>query len=491
MAGVFLVIHCFAVSQYLEQVNETDQEYENTVAYNFDGDYLTSVNPMSDSNRAQHGWNIIQFKQYDEEFNVIRDMRFQDSLHAYWQGVDLLFNDGFYYFSGFRRGLFSQGNQQPYIVKFDSIGNQIWIKDYFSNVPNTSITHLKKYNDRLFIGGYHNYEPDSVIQHSFIGEIDTAGNILWTTKIEEYNSSVVNGLEILASGDLLLSTSYIDQVQNIKTMFYKFDNLGNIMWSRSFGINGVWLQSKAITCELPDESLLCYGSISDPNGAEFLRSWLFIMDTEGNLIKDTIYKFSQHNDFFSTWFNEPIIKNEEIILLGGYRQDGTSPKNSYVASIDFDLNLNWMHIYGNHTSRKNELTFLYNLENGFYLMSGHINDEALNDPVVDEWFMVVDSLGCSVADCILGVEELNQKSTYFEIYPNPTDKKAILKIPSFEESNYNVSFYNSIGRTVDITLVPSATGYEINTSKIASGIYQIVLCDKKGVVSNKKLVIQH
>ncbi|MEX2485004.1 MAG: T9SS type A sorting domain-containing protein [Brumimicrobium sp.] len=76
-------------------------------------------------------------------------------------------------------------------------------------------------------------------------------------------------------------------------------------------------------------------------------------------------------------------------------------------------------------------------------------------------------------------------------YPNPTDKKAILQISSFEESNYNVSFFNNVGRTVDIKLVPTSTGYEVNTSGIASGVYQVVLRHKNGVVSNKKLVTQH
>ncbi len=80
---------------------------------------------------------------------------------------------------------------------------------------------------------------------------------------------------------------------------------------------------------------------------------------------------------------------------------------------------------------------------------------------------------------------------YFTLYPNPSDEKVILHIPSFEESHYNVSFYNSVGRTINITLVPTATGFEINTSGIESGIYQVLLRHRNGVVSTKKLVIQH
>lgn len=487
MTGIFLVIHCFAVSQYLDQVNQTDLEYENTVAFNFDGDYLTSVNSMSDSNWTQSGWNIIQFKQYDENYEVIRDTRFQDSTHVYWQGVNLVYDDGFYYFSGFRQELFWQGNEEPFIIKFDNVGNLIWMKNYFPSVPNSRITHIKNSNNRIFIGGYHNYEPDSSVQHSFVGEIDTAGNIFWVETFDDYSNMIINNFDVLISDDILVSSSFTGGPQNKKTILHKINDSGDVDWSRTFGINGPWLASKIVPYELPDGTILCYGGISDPDGAEFARSWLCKLDIQGNLIKDTIFKFSDHNDGFSIWYDEPIIKNNEVLLLGRYRKDGVSPKNSYLASIDFDLNLNWMRIHGDHTN-KNELTFLHDLENGFYLMSGHINDEALNDPVVDEWFMVVDSLGCSVADCSLGLEEKTFLNNYFSVYPNPASSNITIELLNNTKSNItNYQINDLSGKVVQKGLLINSN---VDVSGLDRGVYFVRLKQNGVYLGSRKLVIE-
>ncbi|MGM0479457.1 MAG: T9SS type A sorting domain-containing protein [Bacteroidota bacterium] len=488
MTGVFLVIHCFAVSQYLDHVNETELDHEGTYAFNFEGDYLTSVSTISDSNWVQSGWNILQFKQYDENYEVIRETRFQDSLHVYQQGANLVYSDGFYYYSGFYDSLYYQGNENAYVVKYGNIGNLIWMKDYFSNIPNTRITHLKKHENRLFIGGYHNYQPDSTVQHSFVGEIDTAGNLLWSKTFNDNGNTTINNFHVLSSEDLIVSSIYSGGPQNKKTILHKINTSGEVEWSRTFGINGPWLSSKLVPYELPDGTILCYGGISDPDGAEFARSWLCKLNAQGSLIKDTIYKFSVHNDGFSIWYDEPIIKNDEILLLGRYRKDGTSPKNSYLASIDFDLNLNWIRIHGDHTN-KNELTFLHNLENGFYLMSGHINDEALNDPVVDEWFMVVDSLGCAVADCSLGLNEMSHPQPGYTIHPNPASHELTISFDSGINKNASLQ-YQLVDSYGKIHLEHELQTNRIDISNIASGIYFFRILKDGHYLKTKKLIIQ-
>ena len=487
MTGIFLVIHSFAVSQYLDRVIETEQDHEFTYAFNFEGDYLTSISTISDSNWLQSGWNILQFKQYDENYEVIRETRFQDSLHAYQQGANIVFMNDHYYYTGFYTGLNFQGSEKAYIVKYDSIGNQIWIKDYFQNIPNTRITHLKKHENRLFIGGYHNYQPDSTVLYSFVGEIDIAGNLLWSKTFNENGNTTINNFHVLSSGDLIVSSSISGGPQNIKTVLYKTNDLGNIEWSRTFGINGTWLESKFSAYELPDETLLCYGGISDPDGAEFIRSWLFKLDAQGNLISDTIYNFSEHDDYFSFLYEEPIIKNDEILLIGRYKHDGTSPRNSYLASIDLDLNLNWLRVKGDYPY-KNSLYFLHDLENDFYLMSGYVHNGNSNDPVVDEWFMVVDSLGCDVADCSLGVQENALSDYHFSIYPNPVSNKITIQLSEgakTAETNYQI--VDLSGKIVQKNRLINPS---IDVSALESGVYFVRLEQNGVYFVGGKLVIE-
>lgn len=78
----------------------------------------------------------------------------------------------------------------------------------------------------------------------------------------------------------------------------------------------------------------------------------------------------------------------------------------------------------------------------------------------------------------------------FSLYPNATSGKVTLQIPAFQEGDYSVSFYNNLGKRVAISPISTGMGYEINTSEISRGMYQVVLVHRNGVRSVKKLVVQ-
>ncbi len=488
LTPLFLLFTLQCVSQYYNDTISTPFQHENTIAYNFQGEFLTSVNTMSDSNWVLNGWNIIQFKQYDNDYNIIREKRYKDSLHAFNSGVDLCFYENEYYFPGFRRDLFFQGNDSSYIAKFDDIGNLIWIVNFFPNIPNSRIAYINESDNGLLIAGVHNYEPDSVTQYSFVSKIDTAGNMIWSKIFDDLDNSTVIDIKSMESGDILVNLAFMDGPQNIKTRLYKLDQSGNIIWSNDYGISGPWLNSIFSTLELSDSSLICYGGISDPDGADFERSWLIKLDANGNIITDTIYKFSLNRDFFEPSYSVPIVKPDEIILLGHFREDGAAQRQSYIASIDYDLNLNWMRIHGSYL-RNNELSFLHDLNNGFYLMSGHVNNEDSNSPVVDEWFMVVDSLGCDVADCSLGLNEMSKPQPGFNIHPNPAHNELSVTFDSevMKDASVHYQIVDSYGK---VHLKNELKTTSIDLSNLDSGVYFISILNEGVYLGSRKLIVQ-
>lgn len=95
---------------------------------------------------------------------------------------------------------------------------------------------------------------------------------------------------------------------------------------------------------------------------------------------------------------------------------------------------------------------------------------------------------CHGSSASLNKENFQDK---INLFPNPTDEKVTLLISDFKQSEYNVSFYNSVGVQVDVTFIVTDNGYEINTSDIVTGVYHVVLQDKNGIMNNRKLIIQH
>ena len=483
MVSIILTIPFLTSSQYLNQVNETPLQFENTLTYNFEGDYLTSINTMSDSNWVQNGWNIIQFKQYDNEFNVVNEKRYQDSMNVYQSGGSILYFQNEYYFTGYQKDLYLQGNELAYIVKFDLNGDTLWFKNYFDSIPNVRIVFLQEKSNRLYIGGYFNYSPNP-IQNCFVSEIDIDGNILWTNIFDDFDNAAITKLQPISDG-LLLSSGYVVQgTSTVRVFLVKLDLDGNTQWQKTYGLTGSSLGSNFAPLELPNGQLLLYGGQSHPQ-TEQSGSWLLLTDNQGNVIKDTVYHFSPLVDYFHGFYSPPIIRENDFLILGYIRESGTSPRNAYLACIDFDFNIKWKRTFGERES-ENQLTFIHDLVNDFYLLSGFVFDDA-DHPTTDEWFVVVDSMGCDVTDCSLGLEEQHTETVSFSIYPNPTSDNFTIQLHgNYSTSNLQYKLMDLTGKIVQKGSVTST----ISVSDVESGVYVVYLEEDGKPIGVRKVVVE-
>ena len=69
------VLNCamtFSVyGQYVNKVLETDYDSEFTFSWNLLDDTLVSIGSVSDSNASLYGWNYVEFKKYDANYDVL------------------------------------------------------------------------------------------------------------------------------------------------------------------------------------------------------------------------------------------------------------------------------------------------------------------------------------------------------------------------------------------------------------------------------------
>jgi hypothetical protein len=482
VAGNLLATPFFSFSQYLNQVNETHFQFENTVTYNFEGDYLTSINHLSDSNWVNYGWNVLQFKQYDNNFNVINEKRYQDSINVYQSGGGILFFQNEYYIGGYQKDLYLQGNDLSFIVKFDSNGDTIWFKNHFDSIPNARIAFILEKNERLYIGGYFNYSPNS-IQHSFVSEIDTDGTILWTKIFNDFNPVTIANFCATTDG-LLLSCRYGTGGTNRRVILYKLDYEGNIQWQKTYGITGSWLVNNLAPFELPDGRILLYGFTTDTWSELFVDSWMILTDSNGNILKDTVFAFSNHDDHFHIHYSPPIVRENDFLILGYDRQSHNSPGNAFLACIDYDLNVKWKRTFGQRESG-NFLTFIHDLGNDFYLLAGVVDNDA-NHPTTDEWFVVVDSMGCDVTDCYLGLVEQQNETIMFTVYPNPASDNFTIQLQG--NQNFSALHYKLLDMTGKVIQQGDAL-QTISVSGLRTGVYFVSLEGDGRMLGVRKLVV--
>ncbi|WP_290701613.1 T9SS type A sorting domain-containing protein [Lacinutrix sp.] len=78
----------------------------------------------------------------------------------------------------------------------------------------------------------------------------------------------------------------------------------------------------------------------------------------------------------------------------------------------------------------------------------------------------------------------------FEVYPNPVTKGKQLNINFPNESNYNVTIINILGKTVYNREYTNSSNIKINTNAFANGLYMLRLSNNTNTVV-KKVVINN
>jgi hypothetical protein len=90
------------------------------------------------------------------------------------------------------------------------------------------------------------------------------------------------------------------------------------------------------------------------------------------------------------------------------------------------------------------------------------------------------------------LKNLISNSDNIELYPNPAQNETSLKITSSLKGESTISVFNSVGQLVNqktVALDSGANVVTIDTKQLASGVYHVVIADKTGNTTVKKLTI--
>ena len=83
--------------------------------------------------------------------------------------------------------------------------------------------------------------------------------------------------------------------------------------------------------------------------------------------------------------------------------------------------------------------------------------------------MGVDSNGCEVMNCILGVKELQLPAAEITVFPNPTTGVLNFKYPM--QDNVTTRLADMAGRTIDQQVLQNSSSAVFDVSKYTPGVY--------------------
>lgn len=449
--------------QYLDTVHKTELQHEYTYSYNWDHNRLTSVSELRDSNKLIYGWTYLQFKQYDESFNVINEKKYTDSTYFTVGHRSLTFYQDSYYFPNTDVS-YANDTFRAAVVKFDTLGNIIWKKKYFVNDYKAATYQVVKQNSNLYIYGWH-MENIGDPWEVFIIESDTSGTVLQIKNFPGPTESPILLYPTL-DGGFLMSNDF--NQPNVDTKIYKLNSNLNITWTKTINSS---IESTIVSArEISDGSIIFYGGSADPVNSTS-RSYIGKLNSSGQLIKDSIYDLSDGFDILN--YNGNVIWGDNGFYVAGGIYDNLTADTAKASLcyFDYDLNLIWHRKYSNRVN-ENSITSLTQLDNGYIALSGYVLADDSNS-TADEWFMVVDSLGCANIECNASLSIHYPKEDLFHnivLYPNPASKIVSVKYESLNLDGAIYQIYNSLGQ---LSKSGNIDMNQIDVSSLRNGHYSV------------------
>jgi hypothetical protein len=416
---------------------------------------------------------------------------------------------------------YSGGNQDIFVVKYDSSGNVLWAKseggasqewgngissDVSGNVFVTGIfggTSITFGATTLIPGG-----SDDI----FVVKYDPSGNVLWAKSAGGANSDFGKSISTDVSGNVIVTgyfwspsiTFGATTLTNVGTgdvFVVKLDPLGNVLWAKSAGgINedrgyGISTDSNGNTFVTGTfgSPTLTFGTNTLTNTTSSWDIFTVKYDPSGNVlwaqseggsgsdIGQSICSDINGNSYVTGYFNSPTITFGTNSLVSPITNYG----NIFVIKFDQSGNILWAKSAGG-TPKCRGYGIASSLTENIYV-TGSVAGSLTTFETTSLISAGGDDIFVAKLDGTTGINEWNIEENT-AIYPNPSN--GIFNIDSNErlEMTDELNIFNLMGKKIYSSNMHLPDVLTIDISSQPNGIYLLQIKKEKGIVS-KKIII--
>lgn len=255
----------------------------------------------------------------------------------------------------------SAGGTDYLVIKMDQNGVVQWQKTYGnSNDQLSAKSQIIQDTDGNYVIASHQ-DNGGASWYPQVIKLDPNGNIIWTRTLNANNNMYHYFRDVIQTSDggYLCSGTASQIIASSDFLFVKFDNNGNILWTK---VMGKGANDHAIkTLELSNGNILVAGTseISSSNRNAVITMY----DANMNIIWNYAYSFSNGKDIFFHVEEKP---NGNFIASG--HNDGFSSLDIIVSEFDLNGNVIWSKSLGG--SYTDVCTGIHPMPDGTVLLSG-------------------------------------------------------------------------------------------------------------------------
>jgi hypothetical protein len=384
--------------------------------------------------------------------------------------------------------------------KFDHNGDTIFTRRFFSDADSIFIGRTCTTTSDGGFALLGNVYGNDFNKDMIIIKIDSNANELWRDHCgSDSNDWAKSIIQTSDKGYAIGSWRRIgSQFITADPIVYKIDSLGNFKWSVNLG--GPYLDDKVVICNTQDSCIIALTAYADsmynPEYAS-TRINLVKIDLEGNLIWNKKYGLSTSDNIS----NIQLLKNGDVIACG-YVYNHAYLNAGWLFRFNADGDSLWYREYFYYPDDPNYgFNYLYDVsptaDHGF-IATGQTYTLSPPNDVQQMWVLKVDSVGCEIENCWVGVEEdgrtvglYEDKRCGLEVWPNPASSVLSAKCLGLSGcEDCSLEIYDIFGREVLRIKVPDGQEtLQLNITGYSPGVYIAVLKKGYDIVDSRKFVV--
>ncbi len=337
------------------------------------------------------------------------------------QGFSLLEDDDQnYYITGVRTNN-SPMNADVLLIKIDASGQKLWQKYYNHYYMDYGRKIIRLSNGNLMIGAERN-DFNIVDQHAntWLIEVDTGGNLLHEYLDPDDSTYAAEGLLEIGNGNFIYGGKHKYFQSGTAVYYLASMTKTDTNFDKSFMVmHNVGSEESSIYDieRMPDGGFVgCGNRPSVGSDSSEASGWIIRIDSNGAIIWSRNYEGFTYNTSYNYLTDIDVLPDGSIVAVGSCENLGQSPAQT-------------------------------------------------------GWMLKIDSNGCLVDNCLVGVSDL-KTAKKLEITINPNPCKEILHVSLQKEFNQSalLSIYNTVGDQI-LSTESVSLSLEIDVHNLAPGIY--------------------
>jgi len=345
------------------------------------------------------------------------------------------------------------GIYQSYMIKIDGEGNIQWEYSIVRNGPSAFYDVVVSEDGNIYLAGSSGY----------LTKTDSDGNIIIDADIDIQGNGF-DRILLLQDGNLLLAAL------NPDIILIKIDNDCDPLWTRNLQLNYGMMD----IIQTSDDCFICAGYYGGEQGIE---NAAVKFDNRGNVVWTRNWRYRRSFEYLRSITE----LNDGSYILGGI---GCINPNelpyTFLQRFDNNFQNQWTLSFEEFSSSPRAI--LAN-SSGSYIIAG-TKTMVLEDDTENRQMWLCNTNTDTLAISISQIPALANNFEIHNVYPNPFNSTTTISFILPTLSPVSVSVYNTRGQLVDVLLdgVMPVGSHKVvwDGHNVGAGVYFLKLCDKTG-----------